>query len=118
MMRTSRPESAHCSSPVGITSLTFATMAWPVPATRRCSPRQPPTGPPSSPLTEATSVVSLHSPAPSVVLLRQLPDIVRAADVAALLLANLTPAVTSALGTGAFVVLTPKAVRVRYLPLR
>jgi predicted nuclease of predicted toxin-antitoxin system len=55
---------------------------------------------------------------PSVVLLRQLPDIVRAADVAALLLANLTQAVMSALGAGAFVVLTPQAVRVRYLPLR
>lgn len=55
---------------------------------------------------------------PSVVLLRQLPDIVRAADVAALLLANLTPAVASALSTGAFVVLTPTAVRVRHLPLR
>lgn len=55
---------------------------------------------------------------PSVVLLRQLPDIVRAADVAALLLANLTQAVMSALGAGAFVVLTPQAVRVRYFPLR
>ncbi len=39
---------------------------------------------------------------PSVVLLRQLPDVVRAADVAALLLANLTPAVASALSAGAF----------------
>jgi predicted nuclease of predicted toxin-antitoxin system len=38
---------------------------------------------------------------PSVVLLRQLPDVVRAADVAALLLANLTPVVASALGAGA-----------------
>lgn len=56
--------------------------------------------------------------APSVVLLRQLPDVVRAADVAALLLANLTPAVASALYAGAFVVLTPRAVRVRHLPLR
>jgi predicted nuclease of predicted toxin-antitoxin system len=55
---------------------------------------------------------------PSVILLRQLPNVVRVADVAALLLANLTPAVTSALGTGAFVVLTPTAVRVRHLPLR
>lgn len=55
---------------------------------------------------------------PSVILLRQLPDVVRAADVAALLLANLTPAVASALGAGAFVVLTPTAVRVRHLPLR
>ncbi|MCA1695251.1 MAG: DUF5615 family PIN-like protein [Actinobacteria bacterium] len=54
---------------------------------------------------------------PSVVLLRQLPDVVRATDVAALLLANLTPAVASALGAGAFVVLTPTAVRVRHLPL-
>lgn len=52
------------------------------------------------------------------VILRQLPDVVRAADVAALLLANLTPAVTSALDAGAFVVLTPTAVRVRHLPLR
>jgi predicted nuclease of predicted toxin-antitoxin system len=34
---------------------------------------------------------------PSVVLLRQLPNIVRAADVAALLLANLTDIVTAAL---------------------
>ncbi len=34
---------------------------------------------------------------PSVVLLRQLPDVVRATDVAALLLANRTPAVASAL---------------------
>ena len=55
---------------------------------------------------------------PSVILLRQLPDIVRAADVAALLLANLTPAVTSALDAGAFVVLAPTTVRVRHLPLR
>ncbi|MGH3831558.1 MAG: DUF5615 family PIN-like protein [Pseudonocardiaceae bacterium] len=55
---------------------------------------------------------------PSVVLLRQLPEVVRAADVAALLLANLTPAVASALGAGAFVVLTPTVVRVRHLPLR
>jgi predicted nuclease of predicted toxin-antitoxin system len=55
---------------------------------------------------------------PSVVLLRQLPDVVRAADVAALLLANLTPPVASALSAGAFVVLTPTAVRVRHLPLR
>lgn len=55
---------------------------------------------------------------PSVILLRQLPDVVRAADVAALLLANLTSAVTSALDAGAFVVLTPTAVRVRHLPLR
>lgn len=56
--------------------------------------------------------------APSVVLLLQLPDVVRAADVAALVLANLTDAVTSALGAGAFVVLTPTTVRVRHLPLR
>jgi predicted nuclease of predicted toxin-antitoxin system len=55
---------------------------------------------------------------PPVVLLRQLPDIVRAADVAALLLANLTPTVASALDAGAFVVLTPTAVRVRHLLLR
>jgi predicted nuclease of predicted toxin-antitoxin system len=55
---------------------------------------------------------------PSVVLLRQLPDVVRAAEVAALVLANLTPAVASALSAGAFVVLTPTAVRVRHLPLR
>jgi predicted nuclease of predicted toxin-antitoxin system len=54
---------------------------------------------------------------PSVILLRQLPDVVRASDVAALLLANLTPVVVSALGNGAFVVLTPTAVRVRHLPL-
>ncbi len=60
-----------------------------------------------------------HPPVePSVVLLRQLPEIVRAADVAALLLANLTPAVASALDAGAFVVLTPTAVCVRHLPLR
>jgi predicted nuclease of predicted toxin-antitoxin system len=59
-----------------------------------------------------------HAIAPSVVLLRQLPDVVRATDVAALLLANLTPGVTSALSAGAFVVLTPTAVRVRHLPLR
>jgi predicted nuclease of predicted toxin-antitoxin system len=55
---------------------------------------------------------------PSVILLRQLPDVVRAADVAALLLANLTPAVTAAISAGAFVVLSPTAVRVRHLPLR
>lgn len=54
---------------------------------------------------------------PSVILLRQLPDVVRAADVAALLLANLTDVVASALKAGAFVVLTPTAVRVRHLPL-
>jgi predicted nuclease of predicted toxin-antitoxin system len=54
---------------------------------------------------------------PSVVLLRQLPAIVRASDVAALLLANLTPEVTAALQNGAFVVLTPTAVRVRFLPI-
>jgi predicted nuclease of predicted toxin-antitoxin system len=55
---------------------------------------------------------------PSVILLRQLPNVVRGADVAALLLANLTPPVLSALTIGAFVVLTPDAVRVRHLPLR
>lgn len=54
---------------------------------------------------------------PSVILLRQLPDVVRASDVAALLLANLTTVVKSALSKGAFVVLTPTAVRVRHLPL-
>ncbi|MCA1702967.1 MAG: DUF5615 family PIN-like protein [Actinobacteria bacterium] len=59
-----------------------------------------------------------HAAEPSVILLRQLPDIVRAAGVAALLLANLTPAVTSALSAGGFVVLTPTAVPVRHLPLR
>lgn len=48
---------------------------------------------------------------PSVILLRQLPDIVRAADVAGLLLANLTPAVASALGTGAFIVLPDSSTR-------
>jgi hypothetical protein len=53
-----------------------------------------------------------------VILLRQLPDVVRAADVAALLIANLTDIVTAALDAGAVVVLTPTAVRVRYLPLR
>ena len=56
--------------------------------------------------------------APSVVLLRQLPDVVRAHDVSALLLANLLPHIASALSSGAFVVLTPRAVRVRHLPLR
>lgn len=55
---------------------------------------------------------------PSVVLLRQLPDVVRAADVAALLLANLTPVVVEALQSGTFVVVTSRAVRVRRLPLR
>jgi predicted nuclease of predicted toxin-antitoxin system len=55
---------------------------------------------------------------PSVVLLRQLPNIVRAADVAALLEANLTNNVATALDSGAFVVLTPRAVRVRHLPIR
>ncbi len=55
---------------------------------------------------------------PSVVLLRQLPDVVRAADVGSLLLANLTTEVTAALEVGAFVVLTPQAVRVRFLPIR
>lgn len=55
---------------------------------------------------------------PSVVLLRQLPDVVRAADVAALLLANFTDIVVAALDTGAFIVLTPTSVRVRHLPLR
>lgn len=59
-----------------------------------------------------------HAVEPSVILLRQLPDVVRAAEVAALLLANLTSAVVPALTAGAFVVLTPQAVRVRYLPLR
>ena len=56
--------------------------------------------------------------APSVVLLRQLPDVVGSGDVAALLLANLTDEVTLALDAGAFVVLTPTAVRVRHLALR
>ncbi|MGH3814012.1 MAG: hypothetical protein ACRDUV_16425, partial [Pseudonocardiaceae bacterium] len=45
-------------------------------------------------------------------------DVVRAVDVAALGLANLTPAVLSALDSGAFVVLTPRAVRIRHPPLR
>jgi predicted nuclease of predicted toxin-antitoxin system len=53
--------------------------------------------------------------APSVILQRQLPAVVRAADVAALLLANLTDVVTSALDAGAFIVPTPIAVRVRHL---
>lgn len=53
---------------------------------------------------------------PSVLLLRRLPDVVRAADVTALILANVTPEVASALDAGAFVVLTASAVRVRYLP--
>jgi predicted nuclease of predicted toxin-antitoxin system len=39
---------------------------------------------------------------PSVVLLRQLPDVVRAAEVAALVLANLTPAVASAQARSSF----------------
>ena len=55
---------------------------------------------------------------PSVVLLRQLPAVVRATDVAALVLANLTPEVTAALDAGAFIVLTPGSIRVRYLPIR
>lgn len=55
---------------------------------------------------------------PSVVLLRQLPDVVRAADVCSLLLANLTIEVAAALDAGAFIVLTPQAIRVRYLPIR
>jgi predicted nuclease of predicted toxin-antitoxin system len=59
-----------------------------------------------------------HAAEPSVILLRQLPNVVRAADVAALLLANLTSAVVLALEAGAFVVVTPKAVRIRHLPLR
>ena len=55
---------------------------------------------------------------PSVILLRQLPDIVRADEIAALLLANLTPALAAALTKGAFVVLAANIVRLRYLPLR
>jgi predicted nuclease of predicted toxin-antitoxin system len=55
---------------------------------------------------------------PSVILFRQLPDVVRASDVAALLIANVTPELTRALDAGAFVVLTSRAIRVRYLPLR
>jgi len=55
---------------------------------------------------------------PSVILLRQLPDVVRADEVAALVLANLTPELASALAKGAFLVLTPNVVRLRYLPLR
>jgi predicted nuclease of predicted toxin-antitoxin system len=56
--------------------------------------------------------------APSVVLLRQLPTVVRAADVAALLLLNLVGPAEDALDPGAFVVLTPGSARVRRLPLR
>jgi predicted nuclease of predicted toxin-antitoxin system len=55
---------------------------------------------------------------PSVILFRQLPDIVRADEIAALLLANLTPVLAAALTKGAFVVLTANVVRLRYLPLR
>lgn len=55
---------------------------------------------------------------PSVILLRQLPNVVRADEVAALVLANLTPELTSALVKGVFVVLAPNVVRLRYLPLR
>jgi predicted nuclease of predicted toxin-antitoxin system len=55
---------------------------------------------------------------PSVILLRQLPDIVRADEIAALLLLNLTPALAAALAKGAFVVFAASAVRLRYLPLR
>jgi predicted nuclease of predicted toxin-antitoxin system len=54
---------------------------------------------------------------PSVILLRQLPDVVRAEEVTALILANLIPALVSGLAKGAFVVLTPSEVRLRYLPL-
>lgn len=49
-------------------------------------------------------------------LLRRLPDVVRADEVAALVLANLIPEIASALAKGAFVVLTPNVVRLRYLP--
>ncbi len=55
---------------------------------------------------------------PSVILLRQLPDVVRAADVAALLVANLGPELVAALDRGAFAVLTPRSVRLRPLPMR
>lgn len=63
-------------------------------------------------------LVHTQATAPSVILLRQLPDVVRAADVAALVLANLTPELATALAKGAFVVLAPSVVRLRYLPLR
>lgn len=55
---------------------------------------------------------------PSVILLRQLPDVVRADQIAALVLANLTPTLATALAKGAFVVLAANVVRLRYLPLR
>ena len=54
---------------------------------------------------------------PSVLLLRQLARVVRAEDVARLILANLTSEVIDALDSGAFVVLTPTAVRIRFLPI-
>jgi hypothetical protein len=44
--------------------------------------------------------------------------VVRAADVAALLLLNLVGPAEDALDPGAFVVLTPGSARVRRLPLR
>lgn len=55
---------------------------------------------------------------PSVLLLRQLARVVRAEDVARLVLANLTMEVIDALDAGAFVVLSPTAVRIRFLPIR
>lgn len=56
--------------------------------------------------------------APSMILLRQLPDVVRAEDVAGLLLANLTMEVIDALKVGAVLVMTPRSIRMRYLPVR
>jgi predicted nuclease of predicted toxin-antitoxin system len=56
--------------------------------------------------------------APSMILLRQLPDVVRAEEVAGLLLANLTMEVTNALEAGAVLVMTPRSIRMRYLPIR
>lgn len=55
---------------------------------------------------------------PSVLLLRQVADVARASDVARLILANLTTEVAGALEVGAFVVLSPTAVRIRFLPIR
>jgi hypothetical protein len=53
-----------------------------------------------------------------VILLRQLPEIVRADEIAALILVNLTPTLAAALVKGAFVVFAANVVRLRYLPLR
>ena len=109
-MRTSHRESAASWPRAAAAQPTCATRAWRAPPTPRASAAAAAGG--RRPITAdrgdfGRELALAAACAPSVILLRQLPAVVRAADVAALLLANLTDVVTSALDAGTFIVLAP-----------